>query len=95
MFLFSADTYLRELQTHAPDIAAAAARALDAAKGEGGFLALQRDSFRRCRKESIDYAVMEKTSRAAVVPLAAGLERRRLLGLAARRQRPWTPMAMP
>ncbi len=72
MFLFSADTYLRELQIHAPDIAAAAARALDAAKPEGGFLALQRDSFQQCRKESIDYAVMEKTRHASVVPLSAG-----------------------
>jgi len=72
MFLFSADTYLRELQVHAPDIAAAAARALDAAQGEGGFLALQRESFQQCRKESIDYAVMEKTRHAAVVPLSAG-----------------------
>jgi len=72
MFLFSADTYLRELQLHAPDIAAAAVRALDAARGEGSFLALQRDSFQQCRKESIDYAVMEKTRDAAVVPLSAG-----------------------
>ncbi len=84
MFLFSADTYLRELGVHAPDIAAAAAQALSAAqggaqgavqsagKGEGGFLTLEKDSFGRCRKESIDYAVMEKTSHAAVVPLAAG-----------------------
>ena len=72
MFLFSADAYLRELQVHAPDIAAAAVRALDAAQGEGGFLALQRESFQQCRKESIDYAVMEKTRHAAVVPLSAG-----------------------
>ena len=33
---------------------------------------LQRDTFQRCRKESIDYAVMEKTGHAAVVPLSAG-----------------------
>ncbi len=72
MFLFSADTYLRELEAHAPDIAAAADRALAAAKDEGGFLTLQRDSFHKCRRESIDYAVMEKTSHAAVVPLSAG-----------------------
>jgi mannose-1-phosphate guanylyltransferase/mannose-6-phosphate isomerase len=80
MFLFSADTYLRELGTHAPDIAAAAARALDAARGstgsgatdDAGYLVLHKDSFGGCRKESIDYAVMEKTSQAAVVPLAAG-----------------------
>ncbi len=72
MFLFSADAYLRELEAHAPDIAAAATRAMAEAKGEGGFLTLQRDSFDQCRKESIDYAVMEKTSQAAVVPLSAG-----------------------
>jgi mannose-1-phosphate guanylyltransferase/mannose-6-phosphate isomerase len=72
MFLFSADTYLRELRAHAPDIAAAAARALDGAKAEGGFFVLQRASFGECRKESIDYAVMEKTRHAAVVPLSAG-----------------------
>jgi mannose-1-phosphate guanylyltransferase/mannose-6-phosphate isomerase len=72
MFLFSADTYLRELQMHAPDIAAAATRALDAAKPDGGFIALQRDSFQQCRMESIDYAVMEKTRHASVVPLSAG-----------------------
>ncbi len=72
MFLFSADAYLRELEAHAPDIAAAATRAMAEAKGEGGFLTLQRDSFEQCRKESIDYAVMEKTSQAAVVPLSAG-----------------------
>ena len=80
MFLFSADTYLRELGAHAPDIAAAAARALDAARessgsgatDEAGYLVLQKDSFGGCRNESIDYAVMEKTSQAAVVPLAAG-----------------------
>jgi len=72
MFLFSADTYLRELQAHAPDIASAAARALDGAKNEGSLFILQRDSFGRCRRESIDYAVMEKTRHAAVVPLSAG-----------------------
>jgi len=72
MFLFSADTYLSELAAHAPDIAASAAAALAAATGEGGFLALGKDSFGSCRKESIDYAVMEKTRHAAVVPLEAG-----------------------
>jgi mannose-1-phosphate guanylyltransferase/mannose-6-phosphate isomerase len=72
MFLFSADTWLRELVTHAPDIASAAAVALDGASTDGGFVTLRRDSFAACRKESIDYAVMEKTGQAAVVPLAAG-----------------------
>jgi mannose-1-phosphate guanylyltransferase/mannose-6-phosphate isomerase len=72
MFLFSADAFLGELAAHAPDIEAAARRALGPAPANGGFLALDKDAFLACRKESIDYAVMEKTSRAAVVPLAAG-----------------------
>ena len=72
MFLFSAEAYLRELRAHAPDIADGAAVALDGAREEAGFLVLDRDSFARCRKESIDYAVMEPTSHAAVVPLSAG-----------------------
>lgn len=79
MFLFSADTWLRELATHAPDIATATAHALDMARrsyggvpGAGDVLTLEATSFRACRSESIDYAVMEKTSHAAVLPLAAG-----------------------
>ena len=72
MFLFSADTWLREVRLHALDIAMAAAATLDTASGDAGILMLQRDTFRQCRKESIDYAVMEKTSHAAVVRLSAG-----------------------
>jgi len=72
MFLFSADAFLAELAAHAPDIAASATRALDGAAGDAGCLVLQKDTFGACRRESIDYAVMEKTSQAAVVPLAAG-----------------------
>ncbi len=79
MFLFSADTWLRELALHAPDIATASAHAVDVALGNGeeadspaDHLALDAASFKACRKESIDYAVMEKTSHAAVLPLAAG-----------------------
>lgn len=79
MFLFSADTWLRELALHAPDIATATAHALDVAHGDaagapgpGGMLTLEAVSFHACRKESIDYAVMEKTRHAAVLPLDAG-----------------------
>jgi len=72
MFLFSASAWLRELAAHAPDIAAAAVAALDAAVTGPEFTMLTQDSFGRCRKESIDYAVMERTAAAAVVALAAG-----------------------
>lgn len=72
MFLFSADSFLRELVAHAPDIEAAARQSLGGPPAREGFLTLNKEAFLACRKESIDYAVMEKTSHAAVVPLAAG-----------------------
>ena len=72
MFLFRADRYLAELTRHAPDIAAAAQAALAAAKPDLDFVRVDRAAFEDCRGDSIDYAVMEKTAGAVVVPLDAG-----------------------
>jgi mannose-1-phosphate guanylyltransferase/mannose-6-phosphate isomerase len=72
MFLFGARRYLRELETQAPDIAAAVAAAFGAAQGDLDFLRIDAEAFAACRSDSIDYAVMEKTREAVVVPLAAG-----------------------
>ena len=72
MFLFGARRYLEELQRHAPDIAAACKAALDGAKRDLDFLRIDAAAFEACRSESIDYAVMEKTDAAVVVPLDAG-----------------------
>jgi len=72
MFLFGARRYLEELQRHAPDIAAACKAALDGAKRDLDFLRIDAAKFEACRSESIDYAVMEKTDAAVVVPLDAG-----------------------
>jgi mannose-1-phosphate guanylyltransferase/mannose-6-phosphate isomerase len=72
MFLFGARRYLRELETQAPDIAAAVMAAFGAAKGDLDFLRIDAEAFAACRSDSIDYAVMEKTREAVVVPLAAG-----------------------
>jgi mannose-1-phosphate guanylyltransferase/mannose-6-phosphate isomerase len=72
MFLFGARRYLRELETQAPDIAAAVTAAFGAAKGDLDFLRIDAEAFAACRSDSIDYAVMEKTRDAVVVPLAAG-----------------------
>lgn len=71
MFMFRADRYLEELKAHRPDIADACAKA---AKFEGDldFLRVEADIFNRCPEDSIDYAVMEKTDRAVVVPMDAG-----------------------
>jgi mannose-1-phosphate guanylyltransferase/mannose-6-phosphate isomerase len=71
MFLFAANVWLSESKVFAPDILAACERALAAAASTDGFVRLDA-SFTTCRADSIDYAVMEKTARAAVVPLSAG-----------------------
>lgn len=70
MFLFQASRYLEELQQHAPDIYAASKAAFDKAKSDLDFVRIDRDAFAGCPDNSIDYAVMEKTTRAAVVPVS-------------------------
>ncbi len=72
MFLFRADRYLEELEIHAPAIFEASGAALERAATDLDFLRLERGSFEACPSDSIDYAVMERTSNAAVVPLDAG-----------------------
>lgn len=72
LFLFRAGSVLAELQTHAPAIVSACLRALAGADRQGGFITPERESFLACPADSIDYAVMEHTGQAAVVPLASG-----------------------
>ncbi len=72
MFLFPARLYLDELTSHQPKIAAAAARAVDGATKDLDFLRLDKAAFEDSPSLSIDYAVMEKTKRAAVVPADLG-----------------------
>jgi mannose-1-phosphate guanylyltransferase/mannose-6-phosphate isomerase len=71
-FFFRADTMLEELQAFEPEMARAAAEAVAAAKMDIGFLALDAAAFGGSPKKSIDYAVMERTKRAAVVPADMG-----------------------
>lgn len=72
MFLFTARTVLDALAQHAPDILAAAEAAWTGAARDLDFTRLASAPFLDCRSDSLDYAVMEKTDRAVVVPLAAG-----------------------
>jgi len=72
MFVFAARRYLDELQRLAPDIAAACERASLGATRDLDFTRIDAVAFAACRGESIDYAVMEKTANAVVVPLDAG-----------------------
>ena len=71
MFLFAASTFLRELAGHAPAMVDPCRRALAQAAVDADFTRLGQ-AFLESPSNSIDYAVMEKTERAAVVPLAAG-----------------------
>jgi mannose-1-phosphate guanylyltransferase / mannose-6-phosphate isomerase len=72
MFLFGARRYLAELKRLAPGISRACAEAFAAATADLDFTRIDRKLFEACPADSIDYAVMEKTSDAVVVPLAAG-----------------------
>ncbi|AMR67027.1 mannose-1-phosphate guanylyltransferase/mannose-6-phosphate isomerase [Aquipseudomonas alcaligenes] len=72
MFLFRASRYLDELRAHEPDIYDTCVLALERSKLAGDALTIDAGTFECCPDNSIDYAVMEKTSRACVVPLAAG-----------------------
>lgn len=69
MFLFRADRYLEELAEHAPAILAAAQQAFDKAHRDLDFIRLDAEAFADAPSDSIDYAIMEKTTRAAVVPV--------------------------
>jgi mannose-1-phosphate guanylyltransferase / mannose-6-phosphate isomerase len=72
MFLMAARTYLAELRQHRPAMVEACERALADAQRDGVVVHLHADAFAACPADSIDYAVMEKTTRAMVVPMDAG-----------------------
>jgi mannose-1-phosphate guanylyltransferase/mannose-6-phosphate isomerase len=72
MFMFGARRYLDELEAHAPDIASVCARASATAVREKDFTRVDKAVFSSCRSDSVDYAVMEKTRDAVMVPLDAG-----------------------
>lgn len=72
LFLFRGGRYLEELARFAPAILQACQRATDGISRDLSFLRLDEPAYRQCPADSIDWAVMEKTRGAAVVPLAAG-----------------------
>ena len=72
MFMFKAARYLSELQAFAPDILESSTAAFRAAKTDLDFVRIDAAAFAKVRSESIDYAVMEKTQDALVLPLDAG-----------------------
>ncbi|MCE8040713.1 mannose-1-phosphate guanylyltransferase/mannose-6-phosphate isomerase [Halomonas daqingensis] len=72
MFLFRASRYLDELQRHAPEILASCRQALEEGHRDLDFIRIGTKAFKECPDVSIDYAVMEKTDSAAMIPLNAG-----------------------
>ena len=72
IFLFPARLYIDELERLRPAMVAACRRALTQGRRESDFIRLDKDAFYACDSDLIDYAVMEKTRRAAVVPVAMG-----------------------
>ncbi len=72
MFVMRASRYLEELQRHAPAILRGAEAALAEAEQDLDFIRLGEAGFAHCPSDSIDYAVMEPTDAAAMVPLDAG-----------------------
>ena len=72
MFLLSASTYLDELQEYSPQILQACREAMTGSSNDLDFVRPDRTAFLACPSDSIDYAVMEKTDRGAVVSLDCG-----------------------
>ena len=72
MFLFRASVYLAELERRYPDMLVACREALADARRDADFVRLSKEAFTASPSDSIDYAVMEKTSHAAVLPIDVG-----------------------
>lgn len=72
IFVFRADRYLEELKKFRPEIVEACQAAYDKRVKDLDFTRVDAAAFANCPGDSIDYAVMEKTDAAVVVPLDAG-----------------------
>lgn len=72
IFFFRASTLVEQLERHAPEILLAARQAVTKAKREGHAIHLDHDAFADAPSKSIDYAVLEVTNHAAVVPVDMG-----------------------
>ncbi|MDX2464383.1 MAG: mannose-1-phosphate guanylyltransferase/mannose-6-phosphate isomerase [Porticoccus sp.] len=72
MFMFKASQFLSELEARRPDILAVCRQAMSKASVDIDFIRPDSDTFMSCPEDSIDYAVMEKTKDAVVVPIDCG-----------------------
>jgi len=72
IFMFRASRFLQEIKQYAPDILESCRAAFKLRSSTPDFIRLDQETFGKCRSDSIDYAVMEKTKDAVVVPMDAG-----------------------
>jgi mannose-1-phosphate guanylyltransferase len=72
MFMFKASAYIKALEEFAPRILASCREAYDAKEQDLDFIRVGKEAFLATPEDSIDYAVMEKTTKAVVVPMDAG-----------------------
>jgi mannose-1-phosphate guanylyltransferase/mannose-1-phosphate guanylyltransferase/mannose-6-phosphate isomerase len=72
MFVFKPNIYLKELEQYANDIFTICNSAMQDTHKDLDFIRINKEEFHQCRSDSIDYAVMEHTQNAVMVPLAAG-----------------------
>ena len=71
MFVFKAGRYLEELNKYHPEMLMVCREAYDSAEVDADFVRLNKAVFSQCPADSIDFAVMENTDKAVVVPLSA------------------------
>lgn len=72
MFLFKASSYLDELKSLRPDIFSSCYKAMEDAREDLDFIRVNKSEFESCAGDSIDYAIMENTSKSVVVPIDCG-----------------------
>jgi mannose-1-phosphate guanylyltransferase len=72
MFMFKASSILAELEQHSPEVLTICRTALSASVTDLDFIRVDSVAFEACPADSLDYAVMEKTEKAVVIPLDAG-----------------------
>ena len=72
MFMFKASTIIAELERFSPKIISCCRTALTASRADLDFIRIEQVDFEGCPSDSLDYAVMEKTDKAVVIPLDAG-----------------------
>lgn len=72
IFMFRARDYLDELERYREDIYTSCVAAIKDSVKDRDFIYVDKESFLKCPSESLDYAVMEKTTKAVVVPMEAG-----------------------